>query len=142
MGSIMSLAAGLAIGYFVYQTIVSNKGGNRGKITGRLHKSVKDRKIAGVCGGIAEYLKVDPTIVRLVFALMFFGWGSGLLAYLACAFILPTGLSSERKPEHILTRNSIKAGTTTLRCPCFYVPAYFCSRRAAHSSSRKPVRTN
>ena len=116
MGTVMSLAAGLAIGYFIYQTIVNNKNGNRGKITGRLHKSVKDKKIAGVGGGIAEYLKVDPTIVRLV--------------------------SSERKPEHILTRNSIKAGTTTLRCPCFYVPAYFCSRRAAHSSSRKPVRTN
>lgn len=99
MGTVMSLAAGLAIGYFVYQTIVSNKGGNRGKITGRLHKSVKDRKIAGVCGGIAEYLKVDPTIVRLVFALMFFGWGSGLLAYLACAFILPTGEDTEDEEE-------------------------------------------
>ena len=99
MGTVMSLAAGLAIGYFVYQTIVSNKGGNRGKITGRLHTSVKDRKIAGVCGGIAEYLKVDPTIVRLVFALMFFGWGSGLLAYLACAFILPTGDDTEDEEE-------------------------------------------
>ncbi len=99
MGTVMSLAAGLAIGYFIYQTIVNNKNGNRGKITGRLHKSVKDKKIAGVCGGIAEYLKVDPTIVRLVFALMFFGWGSGLLAYLACAFILPTGDDTEDEEE-------------------------------------------
>ena len=78
MGTVMSLAAGLAIGYFIYQTIVSNKNGNRGKITGRLHKSTKDKKVAGVCGGIAEYLKVDSTIVRLIFMLMFFGWGTGL----------------------------------------------------------------
>ena len=39
MGTVMSLAAGLAIGYFVYQTIVSNKGGNRGKITGRFTRA-------------------------------------------------------------------------------------------------------
>ena len=99
MGTVMSIAAGLAIGYFIYQSIVSNKGEKRGKITGRIHKSVKDKKIAGVCGGIAEYLKVDPTIVRLVFALMFFGWGSGLLAYLACAFILPVGDDTEEDEE-------------------------------------------
>ena len=65
----------------------------------KLTRSTTDRKIAGVCGGIAEYLKVDPTIVRLVFALMFFGWGSGLLAYLACAFILPTGDDTEDEEE-------------------------------------------
>ena len=88
---IMSIAAGLAIGYFVYQTIVSNKGGNRGKITGRLHKSVKDRKIAGVCGGIAEYLNADPTIIRLAFALLVLGWGSGVMAYIICALVLPEG---------------------------------------------------
>ena len=84
---IMSLAAGLAIGYFVYQSIVSRNGGRR--ITGRLHKSLKDKKVAGVCGGIAEYLGVDPTIVRLAFALMVVGWGSGLLAYIVCALVLP-----------------------------------------------------
>ena len=89
MGTVMSLAAGLAIGYFIYQTIVSNKNGNRGKITGRLHKSTKDKKVAGVCGGIAEYLKVDPAIVRLVTVVLMFGWGSGILAYLVCALVLP-----------------------------------------------------
>ena len=87
---IMSLAAGLAIGYFVYQAAVTNKDGGR-KTTGRLHKSVKDKKVAGVCGGIAEYLNVDPTIIRLAFALLAVGWGSGLLAYIVCAIILPEG---------------------------------------------------
>lgn len=90
----MSIAAGLAIGYFVYQMIVSNRNGET-KTTGRLHKSRKDRKIAGVCGGIAEYLNVDPTIVRLVFALLCLGWGSGIAAYIVCALILPEGETEE-----------------------------------------------
>ncbi len=87
---IMSLAAGLAIGYFVYQMIVSNKNGES-RTTGRIHKSTKDRKIAGVCGGIAEYLNVDSTIIRLAFALLVLGWGSGILAYIVCALILAEG---------------------------------------------------
>ena len=94
---IMSLAAGLAIGYFVYQSIVSRNGGRR--ITGRLHKSLKDKKVAGVCGGIAEYLGVDPTIVRLAFALMVVGWGSGVLAYIICAVIFPEGDDEEEDED-------------------------------------------
>ena len=94
---IMSIAAGLAIGYFVYQMVVSKNGGV--KTTGRIHKSVKDRKIAGVCGGIAEYLNADPTIIRLAFALMVLGWGTGVLAYIACALILPEGDSEDTEEE-------------------------------------------
>jgi phage shock protein C len=55
----------------------------------RLGLSNSDKKIAGVCGGIAEYLNIDPTIVRLawvVFALM---GGSGVLIYFVCAMIMP-----------------------------------------------------
>ena len=37
------------------------------------------KMVCGVCGGIAEYFGVDPTIVRLAFVLLCFGWGSGLL---------------------------------------------------------------
>ena len=66
---IMSLAAGLAIGYFIWQMVVSNSNSGS-RTTGRIHKSTKDRKIAGVCGGIAEYLNADPTIIRLVFAML------------------------------------------------------------------------
>ena len=97
MSWIMSIAAGLAIGYFIYQMVVSKNGGL--KTTGRIHKSVKDRKIAGVCGGIAEYLNADPTIIRLVFALMVLGWGTGVLAYIACALILPEGDSEDTEEE-------------------------------------------
>ena len=86
MKTVMTIAAGVALGYFIYQYIVSN---NQGKISGKLHKSTRDKKVAGVCGGLAEYLGIDPTIIRLAWALAIFGWGTGLLAYIICAFILP-----------------------------------------------------
>lgn len=55
----------------------------------RLYKSSKEKKICGVCGGIAEYFDIDPTIVRLIWILLIFGWGSGLLAYIIAALIMP-----------------------------------------------------
>ena len=89
MSWIMTIAVGAAIGYFAYQIIQNNRNGEAA--TGRLHKSTKDRKVAGVCGGIAEYLNADPTIIRLVFALMVLGWGTGVLAYIVLALVLPEG---------------------------------------------------
>ena len=86
MKSIMTIVAAAAIAYFAYQYFTSN---SKGKITGRLHKSARDKKLAGVCGGFAEYLGIDPTIIRLVWALLIFGWGTGLLAYIVCAIVLP-----------------------------------------------------
>ena len=85
---IMSVAAGLAIGYFVYQMIVSSKNGES-RTTGRIHKSTKDRKIAGVCGGIAEYLNADPTLIRLAFLLVCALGGSGVMAYIIAALVMP-----------------------------------------------------
>ncbi len=55
----------------------------------RLYRSSTEKKIFGVCGGIAEYFNVDPTLIRLgvvAIALMF---GTGLLAYLIAAFVMP-----------------------------------------------------
>ena len=86
MKTIMTVAAGLAIGYFVWQYIAGNK---KGTTNGQIHKSARDKKLAGVCGGIAEWLGVDPMIIRLVWALLAFGWGTGVLAYIVCALILP-----------------------------------------------------
>ena len=86
MKTIMSVAAGLAIGYFLYQFWVN---GAKHETHGRLHKSGMDKKLAGVCGGIAEYFGIDPTVVRLVWALLIFGWGTGVVAYIVCALVLP-----------------------------------------------------
>lgn len=55
----------------------------------RLYKARGRRMLFGVCGGVAEYLGVDPTIVRLVFLLLCLGWGSGLLVYLIAALVIP-----------------------------------------------------
>ena len=56
-----------------------------------LTRSVKDRMFAGVCGGLGDYLGMDPTVVRLIFVLLFFVTGPGvLLAYLIMALIVPS----------------------------------------------------
>ena len=86
MSTLMSIAVGVAIGYFIFQYASSS---SRGATSGRLHKSSRDKKIAGVCGGLAESLGIDSTIVRLVWALMIFGWGIGVPLYIICAIILP-----------------------------------------------------
>ena len=56
----------------------------------KLYRSKKDRIIAGVCGGIAEYLEADPTIVRLIWALAtIISIGAGLIFYLIAWLIVP-----------------------------------------------------
>lgn len=55
----------------------------------KLYKSSTDRKIAGVCGGIAEYIGVDSTLVRIVTFFLMMCAGSGLLAYIVAAVIMP-----------------------------------------------------
>lgn len=86
MSTIMTIAAGVAIGYFIYQYFTSN---NAHKTHGRIHKSSRDKKICGVCGGIAEWLGVDPTIIRIVWTVLACGWGTGILLYFICAVVLP-----------------------------------------------------
>jgi phage shock protein C len=61
-----------------------------------LTRSVKDRMIAGVCAGLADYLEMDPTVVRLIFVLLFFVTGPGvLLAYLIMALIIPSETTTQ-----------------------------------------------
>lgn len=59
-------------------------------MTKRLYKSDKNRMICGVCGGIAEYFNIDPTIVRLVLVILCFIMGSGVLLYIIAALIIPS----------------------------------------------------
>ncbi len=55
----------------------------------RLCLSNTNKKIAGVCGGVAEYLNMDPTVVRILWILSLFVSGIGLLAYLIAWAIMP-----------------------------------------------------
>ena len=94
MSWIMTVAAGAAIGYFLFQFIMKSVNNNENAEPGvpkaRLHKSASNKQIAGVCGGLAEYFNVDPSIVRVAAVILVLGWGSGLLAYIICALVLPT----------------------------------------------------
>ncbi len=56
----------------------------------RLYKINQGKMVDGVCGGIAQYFGLDPTLVRLAWALVtVFGCGSGILAYIICAIVIP-----------------------------------------------------
>lgn len=68
------------LGYYIMNEPVPYK---------KLHRSRKERMIAGVCGGLAEYFHIDPTIVRLIFILFFFAGGAAFLAYIILWLIVP-----------------------------------------------------
>ena len=55
----------------------------------KLYRIRIGRKILGVCGGLANYFDIDPTIVRVVFALIGLFWGAGILAYFIMALVIP-----------------------------------------------------
>ena len=56
----------------------------------RLYKSRQDKKLCGVCSGIAEYFDIDPTLVRLAWVVFTFLGGSGVLAYIIAAIVMPS----------------------------------------------------
>lgn len=56
----------------------------------KLYKSNQNKVIAGVCGGIAEYFNIDPTIIRLAWVLFCLVGGSGVLGYIICALVIPS----------------------------------------------------
>ena len=64
----------------------------------RLTKSATNKSIFGVCGGLAEYLDVDVTMVRLAFVLGTLAGGPGLLIYIALAIVMP----SESQQQHLV----------------------------------------
>lgn len=55
----------------------------------RLTRNTDDVVLGGVCSGLASYLETDPSIVRLITAILFFSGGMGLLPYLICWCVIP-----------------------------------------------------
>ena len=55
----------------------------------KLIRSTTDRKLAGVCGGIGAYFGIDPTMVRIGWVIFCLLGGSGVLAYVVCAILMP-----------------------------------------------------
>jgi phage shock protein PspC (stress-responsive transcriptional regulator) len=60
----------------------------------KLYRSGKEKIIGGVCGGLAEYFSVDPTLIRLLWVFFILAFGTGLLAYIIAWIIIP------RNPRH------------------------------------------
>ena len=60
----------------------------------KLYRSLSNRMICGVCGGIGEYFNIDPTLIRLLWVLLSMGsCGTGLLIYIIAAVIIPENMA-------------------------------------------------
>lgn len=66
----------------------------------KLYRSRTDKKICGVCAGLAKYLNMDVTIMRLLVVLLTLFVGGGLIAYIICALVMP------EEPENVLEEAS------------------------------------
>ena len=55
----------------------------------KLYKSKTDKKLCGVCGGLAEYLAIDSTVIRLILVIAVLCAGCGVLAYIVAALVIP-----------------------------------------------------
>ena len=65
----------------------------------KLCKSNKNKKICGVCGGIAEYLNADPTLIRLAFVVVAAIAGSGIVAYFVASLVMPEAEEAETEEK-------------------------------------------
>ena len=83
----------------------------------RLYRSRTDRVLWGVCGGLAKYFDIDPTIVRVVAVLLIFADGLGILAYIIMAIIVPLEGSKVATPREAVKENieDIKASASEIR---------------------------
>ena len=71
----------------------------------RLQKSGRNRILFGVAGGIAEYLRMDPVIVRVLFILLVFANGVGVVIYLILALLMPRPETATTRPLEVVKEN-------------------------------------
>jgi len=71
----------------------------------RLYRSQSDRMIWGVCGGLAKYFDMDPTLVRIIFVLLLFANGIGVIAYIIMAIVVPLEGSKATAPKDTVKEN-------------------------------------
>lgn len=76
----------------------------------RITKSKTDKVIDGVCGGLAEYFGIDPVLVRLVFVLLVFIDGLGLVLYIILAIIMPQAEKLDQSPKETIRENVQEIG--------------------------------
>ncbi len=83
----------------------------------RLYRSRSNRLIWGVCGGLANYFDLDPVIVRIIFVLLIFASGLGILAYIIMAIVVPLEDSKASQPGEAVRENieEMREAATGLR---------------------------
>lgn len=67
----------------------------------KLYRSRADRRVAGVCGGLAEYFEIDPLLVRILFVIATLAGGPGLLVYIVLALLMPEAPDEKSKRVEI-----------------------------------------
>lgn len=78
----------------------------------RLTRSSTDKIIAGVCGGLAEYLEIDPVLVRLAFIVLFFASGIGIPIYIILWIVMPQGENEAIVGSEVIQKNINDIGET------------------------------
>ncbi|MBI4267953.1 MAG: PspC domain-containing protein [Chloroflexi bacterium] len=71
----------------------------------RLYRSRTDRMIWGVCGGLAKYFDIDPVLVRVIFILLIFAGGIGIIGYIILALVVPVESSQASEPKDVIREN-------------------------------------
>ena len=75
------------------------------KMNKTLYRTEDDKMLGGVCGGLGKYFEIDPTIVRLFFALIFFGYGAGGMIYLLLWIIMPSETTLQANNTEVSNTN-------------------------------------
>jgi len=70
--------------------LITNSTKSNNTMAKRIYRLKSDRKIAGVCGGIANYFDIDPVIIRLAWLMAVFCFGGGVLAYIIAVIVIPS----------------------------------------------------
>jgi phage shock protein C len=89
----------------------------------RLTRSSTDKMIAGVCGGLADYLEIDPVLVRMAFLVLFFASGIGIPIYIILWVVMPLGENEAVADSIVIQKNindigeSVQSGAKRLGKP-------------------------
>lgn len=78
----------------------------------KLYRSRDDRMLFGVCGGLAKYLGMDSTLVRVIMALLALAGGVGILLYIILAFLMPLEGSGRTEPRDVVVDNVVEIRDT------------------------------
>jgi phage shock protein C len=89
----------------------------------KLYRSQTNRMIGGVCGGVAEYFSIDPTIIRLIWVAISLMGGIGIVVYLASLFIIPNNPAQDpaEKPERLIRDKNIFWGSLLIIIGLFLI---------------------